>query len=56
MLTLQKTKFEQKCGLLAKQQTVLSNNVIALKKQSDKQFEQIKKLDERDKLLSQQMV
>ncbi|RKO89642.1 hypothetical protein BDK51DRAFT_23150 [Blyttiomyces helicus] len=52
---MQRTKLEQRCGLLSKQSNTYNNLGIALKRQSDKQLEQIRKLEEREKSLQQQL-
>jgi hypothetical protein len=52
----QKTKYDQKCAMLTKQSNTTSNLSIALKRQSDKQLEQIRKLEEREKSLTSQVV
>ena len=51
----QRTKLEAKLGTMMKQHSTLNNSVLALKKQSDKQLEQIRKLEELQKALSQQI-
>ncbi|KAJ3000588.1 hypothetical protein HDV02_004883 [Globomyces sp. JEL0801] len=52
----EKVKLEQKIGLLTKQNTSYHNMGIAQKRQSEKQLEQIRKLDELERSLSQQLV
>ncbi|KAJ3194371.1 E3 ubiquitin-protein ligase bre1 [Irineochytrium annulatum] len=50
-----KTKYDQKCAMMAKQLNVEKNHNIALKRQSEKQLEQLRKLEEREKALVQQL-
>ncbi|KNC97517.1 uncharacterized protein SPPG_09429 [Spizellomyces punctatus DAOM BR117] len=54
-LMAEKTKYDQKCAMLTKQSTTYNNLGIALKRQSDKQLEQIRILEQREKALSQQL-
>ncbi|KAJ3398040.1 E3 ubiquitin-protein ligase bre1, partial [Chytridiales sp. JEL 0842] len=54
-LLAEKTKYDQKCAMLTKQSNTTSNLSIALKRQSDKQLEQIRKLEEREKTLIAQL-
>ena len=50
-LVAEKVKLEQKCASLTKQNTANGNTAIAFRKQSDKQLEQIRKLEELEKNL-----
>ncbi|KAI8921617.1 hypothetical protein BC831DRAFT_476333 [Entophlyctis helioformis] len=52
---IQKAKYEQKFGLLSKQSATFNNLGIALRRQSDKQLEQIRKQEELEKNLTQQL-
>ncbi|KAI9102032.1 hypothetical protein DFS34DRAFT_647815 [Phlyctochytrium arcticum] len=54
-LIAEKTKFDQKCALLSKQATSYNNLGIAMKRQTDKQLENIRLLEQREKLLAQQL-
>ncbi|KAJ3108242.1 E3 ubiquitin-protein ligase bre1 [Phlyctochytrium planicorne] len=54
-LTAEKAKVEYKCQMLAKQSSTANNLNIALKRQSEKQLEQIRKLEDREKSLMQQL-
>ncbi|KAJ3186364.1 E3 ubiquitin-protein ligase bre1 [Gaertneriomyces sp. JEL0708] len=54
-LVAEKTKLEQKCAAYAREKTAHGNVSIALKRQSDKQLEQIRLLDQKEKNLSQQL-
>ncbi|KAJ3120339.1 E3 ubiquitin-protein ligase BRE1A [Physocladia obscura] len=54
-LVAEKTKFDQRCEKLTKERNMTNNQVIALKRQSEKQLEQIRKLEERDRLLTVQL-
>ncbi|KAJ3299387.1 E3 ubiquitin-protein ligase bre1 [Borealophlyctis nickersoniae] len=54
-LLAERTKYDQKCAMLNKQVNTVNNHGIALKRQSDKQLEQIRKLEEREKTLTQQL-
>ncbi|KAJ3121624.1 E3 ubiquitin-protein ligase bre1 [Nowakowskiella sp. JEL0407] len=54
-LVAEKTKFDQKCAMLTKEKNTQSNLSIARKKLSDKQLEQIRKLEELNKTLSQKL-
>ncbi|TPX61410.1 hypothetical protein SpCBS45565_g07248 [Spizellomyces sp. 'palustris'] len=54
-LMAEKTKYDQKCAMLTKQSTTYNNLGIALKRQADKQLEQIRILEQREKALSQQL-
>ncbi|KAI8904426.1 hypothetical protein EDD86DRAFT_213406 [Gorgonomyces haynaldii] len=53
--TQEKIKLEQKCSSLAKQSTAQNNTVIAFRKQSDKQLEQIRKSEELVRNLTEQL-
>ena len=55
-LTAEKTKLEQKVAAMTKQATSLQNMAIAQKRQSEKQLEQIRKLEELERSLNQQLV
>ncbi|KAI9596687.1 hypothetical protein BDF19DRAFT_21918 [Syncephalis fuscata] len=55
-LLAEKTKYDQKYGMLHKQKDSLSNVNIALRRQSEKQLEQIRRLEEHEKNLDQQLV
>ncbi|KAJ3133802.1 E3 ubiquitin-protein ligase bre1 [Physocladia obscura] len=54
-LVAEKTKFDQKCEKLTKERNMTNNQVIALKRQSEKQLEQIRRLEERERLLIVQL-
>ncbi|RKP10630.1 hypothetical protein THASP1DRAFT_21705 [Thamnocephalis sphaerospora] len=54
-LLAEKTKYDQKYGLLNKQKDSISNVNIALRRQSEKQLEQIRRLEEHEKNLDQQL-
>ncbi|KAJ3087687.1 E3 ubiquitin-protein ligase bre1 [Quaeritorhiza haematococci] len=54
-LLAEKTKYDQKCAMLTKHNSTYNNMALALKRQSDKQLEQIRKLEEREKSLTIQM-
>lgn len=49
-------KLEQRCATLTKQNTNHGNTAIAYKKQSDRQLEQIRKLEELQQNLIVQLV
>ncbi|KAI9022558.1 hypothetical protein DFJ74DRAFT_768258 [Hyaloraphidium curvatum] len=51
----EKAKLEAKLNTMAKQNSTINNMAMALKKQSDKQLEQIRRLEELEKTLSQQI-
>lgn len=51
----ERTKLEAKIITMQKQQSTLNNVALALKKQSDKQLEQIRRLEELEKSLLQQI-
>lgn len=51
-LIAEKTKYDQKCHTLMKDKTVSNNLIIALKRQSDKQLELIRKLEDHEKNLT----
>jgi len=55
-LSVEKSKLEQKIQLLSKQTSSFNNMMTALKKQSEKQLEQIRKFEELEKLSNQQLV
>ncbi|KAH6576633.1 hypothetical protein BASA50_005995 [Batrachochytrium salamandrivorans] len=54
-LLAEKTKYEQKFAMLSKQSTTYNNMGIALRRQSDKQLEQIRKQEDIEKNLSMQL-
>ncbi|KAI8801907.1 hypothetical protein BJ742DRAFT_834925 [Cladochytrium replicatum] len=54
-LVAEKTKYDQKCAILTKEKTTINNLMIAQKRLSDKQLEQIRKLEDREKTLNQQL-
>ncbi|KAJ3065053.1 hypothetical protein HDU98_011543 [Podochytrium sp. JEL0797] len=54
-LIAERTKFDQKCEKLTKERNMINNQVIALKRQSERQLEQIRKLEERERLLNIQL-
>ncbi|KAJ3019352.1 UNVERIFIED_CONTAM: E3 ubiquitin-protein ligase bre1 [Siphonaria sp. JEL0065] len=54
-LILERTKFDQKCERLTKERNMINNQVIALKRQSERQLEQIRKLEERERGLIGQL-
>ncbi|OAJ43914.1 hypothetical protein BDEG_27228 [Batrachochytrium dendrobatidis JEL423] len=54
-LLAEKAKYEQKFALLSKQSTTYNNMGIALRRQSDKQLEQIRKQEEIEKNMSMQL-
>jgi chromosome segregation ATPase len=54
-LLAEKTKLDQKCAVLTKQGNTFNNMAVALKKQSDKQLEQIRRLEEFHKQLQEQL-
>ncbi|KAJ3326207.1 E3 ubiquitin-protein ligase bre1 [Boothiomyces sp. JEL0866] len=54
-ISVEKSKLEQKVSLLTKQNTTQNNMTIAQKRQSEKQLEQIRKLEELEKNLSLQL-
>ncbi|KAJ3213216.1 E3 ubiquitin-protein ligase bre1 [Dinochytrium kinnereticum] len=54
-LVAEKTKIEQKCAMTSKHNNATSLLNVALKRQSEKQLEQIRKLEEREKSLVQQL-
>ncbi|KAJ3273020.1 putative choline transporter, neither null mutation nor overexpression affects choline transport [Terramyces sp. JEL0728] len=54
-LAVEKSKLDQKVSLMAKQTTTQNNMTIAQKRQSEKQLEQIRKLEELEKNLSLQL-
>jgi seryl-tRNA synthetase len=51
-----KAKLEQKISLLSKQSNSFNNLMIAQKKQSEKQLEQIRRLEELERHLNLQLV
>eukprot|EP00833_Pecoramyces_ruminatium_P005361 jgi/Orpsp1_1/1179393/evm.model.c7180000069144.1 len=51
-LIAEKTRYEQKCHELVKEKNVSNNLIIALKRQSDKQLELIRKLEDHEKNLT----
>ncbi|KAK9763155.1 E3 ubiquitin-protein ligase bre1 [Basidiobolus ranarum] len=53
-LLAEKTKSEQKCAILAKQKDNYTALSLSLKRQSEKQMEQIRKLEEKERASSQQ--
>ncbi|KAI9328289.1 hypothetical protein BDR26DRAFT_874249 [Obelidium mucronatum] len=54
-LISERTKFDQKCERLTKERNMINNQVIALKRQSERQLEQIRKLEERERGLNVQL-
>ncbi|TPX57776.1 hypothetical protein PhCBS80983_g03563 [Powellomyces hirtus] len=54
-LMAERTKYDQKCAMLTKQSATANNLAIALRRQSDKQLEQIRNLEQREKMLLQQL-
>ncbi|KAJ3030036.1 UNVERIFIED_CONTAM: E3 ubiquitin-protein ligase BRE1A [Siphonaria sp. JEL0065] len=54
-LISERTKFDQKCERLTKERNMINNQVIALKRQSERQLEQIRKLEERERGLIGQL-
>ena len=54
-LIAEKSKYEQKFASLSKQNATQNNLITGLRRQSDKQLEQIRKLEESERNLSQQL-
>ncbi|KAJ3392514.1 hypothetical protein HDU84_003999 [Entophlyctis sp. JEL0112] len=54
-LVAERTKVEQKCEKLTKERNMINNQAIALKRQSERQLEQIRKLEERERQLLAQL-
>ncbi|ORY39878.1 hypothetical protein BCR33DRAFT_699670 [Rhizoclosmatium globosum] len=54
-LITERTKFDQKCEKLTRERNMINNQVIALKRQSERQLEQIRRLEERERLLTGQL-
>ncbi|KAJ1567812.1 hypothetical protein HK096_008575, partial [Nowakowskiella sp. JEL0078] len=55
-LIAERTKFDQKCAMLTKEVNTISNSILARKKLSEKQQEQIRKQEELIKTLTQKSV
>ncbi|KAJ3058447.1 E3 ubiquitin-protein ligase bre1, partial [Rhizoclosmatium hyalinum] len=54
-LITERTKFDQKCEKLTRERNMINNQVIALKRQSERQLEQIRRLEERERLFTGQL-
>ncbi|KAI8817597.1 uncharacterized protein EV422DRAFT_541347 [Fimicolochytrium jonesii] len=54
-LVAERTKFDQKCAMMSKDQLTSGNLIIALRKQAEKQLDHINVLEQREKNLSQQL-
>ncbi|TPX76786.1 hypothetical protein CcCBS67573_g01946 [Chytriomyces confervae] len=55
-LATEKTKVEQKYEKLNREKNMVANQVIAFKRQSEKQLEQIRKLEDRERVLMAQLL